>query len=228
MRDCSVRRLRLWLALSVLVVLGLAIWVGIELGFAQASTRERIIAWFAARGGGFWQVLLLLVAIVIGQVLAIPYTWMAAAVALLLPTFVAVLVAWLGGVGGACLLYAMGHMLGHGLPARWGKGWLEHHDRRLVAHGWVVAFWLHAIPVAPALVVNLVFGASRVRFPAFVLGTTLGLLPIAATVVVVAQGLVASWHTASWWQGVGWVSAVLLLVGLVRLIKPRVWHWWQR
>ena len=157
---------------------------------------------------------LLLLGLVAGHVLAIPFTVMVSATALLLPPVPAILLGWAGGTIGATLLYLLGKRLGSHLPQRLGGRLLQRLDRLLRTHGIWSAFWLHAIPIAPALVVNLACGAARLRAWQFLIGTALGLLPITVIVVLLTQGIRQTLSQPSLLAALGWLTAGLAVIGI--------------
>ncbi len=219
------RRWRLWLAVTGLLGLLLVWHVCADLD------APRLAALMAAANPAGPQLGLLLLGLVVGHVLAIPFTVMVSATALLVPPVPAILLGWAGGIIGATLIYLLGKRLGgkrlgSHLPQRLGGRLLRRIDHLMRTHGIWSAFWLHAIPIAPALVVNLACGAARLRTWQFLLGTTLGLLPITVIVVLLTQGIRQTLSQPSLLAALGWLVAVLAVLGISLLGKRYLRRWW--
>jgi uncharacterized membrane protein YdjX (TVP38/TMEM64 family) len=75
---------------------------------------------------------------------------------------------------------------------------------------------LRVVPVAPFTVVNLVAGASHIRFRDFALGTLLGMIPGTLALVVLSDQVVAALRSPD-------AAHIALLVGLAALIGLGTW-----
>lgn len=95
------------------------------------------------------------------------------------------LYALVGSLLSAALTYGIGQMMGRKAVRRFGGRRLNRLSRRLARRGLLAVVFVRAVPVAPFSVVNMVAGASHIRFQDFMLGTFLGMAPgiVAAAVL---------------------------------------------
>lgn len=126
-----------------------------------------------------------------------------------------------------CLLaavttYGVGRVMGRDTVGRLSGSRVNRLSRRLAQHGVLTVGTVRIIPIAPFTVVNLVAGASHIRFQDFVLGTILGMAPGIAAVTLFEHQLEEAIRS----PGLG--SFVLLailtgtIVGAILLIRAKV------
>lgn len=91
---------------------------------------------------------------------------------------------WLGGLfvlAGACLgggiSYGIGSHLGHEALCRFAGKRANELSQRLEQRGFVSVFILRLLPIAPFAIVNMIAGASHIRWRDFLLGTFFGMMP---------------------------------------------------
>ena len=125
-----------------------------------------------------------------------------------LPGFVYSLV---GGTLSALVTYWMGHLLGRRVVRRVAGSRLNRLSKRLARNGLLAVIAVRVVPVAPFTVINLVAGASHIRFRDFAVGTVLGFIPGMAAIAVFADRLVAAVKNPGW-------KTVLLLAGVAALL----------
>jgi phospholipase D1/2 len=82
-----------------------------------------------------------------------------------------------GCLGSAMLTYGIGSLLGRDTVRRFAGAQVSRLSRRIARHGLTAILIVRVLPVAPFTVVNIMAGASEVRFRDFVLGTFLGMFP---------------------------------------------------
>ncbi len=114
---------------------------------------------------------------ILGGVLVFPVTLMIIATGLAFGAILGFAYALLGVELSAVVMYVIGQHLGHDTIRRLSHRWLARASRRLARQGLLAVVLLHIVPVAPFTVVNLIAGASHIRFRDFVLGTLLGMIP---------------------------------------------------
>lgn len=83
----------------------------------------------------------------------------------------------IGVTTSALLTFGIGHLLGRQSILRLAGSQLNHIGRRVAQKGIVAVILIRIVPVAPFTIVNLVAGASPIRFRDFALGTVRGELP---------------------------------------------------
>ena len=105
---------------------------------------------------------------------------------------------WLGGLFvliGACLggsiSYAIGSHLGHEALCRFAGKRTNELSLRLEQRGILSVFILRLLPIAPFAIVNMIAGATHIRWLHFLLGTFFGMIP-----GIVAITALSDWLTA--------------------------------
>ncbi|KTG16762.1 MULTISPECIES: VTT domain-containing protein [unclassified Guyparkeria] len=89
----------------------------------------------------------------------------------------------------ALLGFFIGHFLGGEALRRLAGKRLDELSRRLARRGILTVFSLRLIPLAPFTVVNLVAGATRIRFRDFLIGSLAGLAPGTAALTIFSDQL---------------------------------------
>jgi phospholipase D1/2 len=87
------------------------------------------------------------------------------------------LYSFIGMTLSALLTFGIGHALGHDAVRRLAGSRLNKISRRLAQRGVLAIIAVRIIPVAPFSLINLVAGASHIRFRHFLIGTLIGELP---------------------------------------------------
>lgn len=95
---------------------------------------------------------------------------------------------------GACLggaaSYSLGRHLGHEAVDRLAGESLKKISRRLAHHGILSVIAIRLIPVAPFAIVNMLAGASHIRFRDFILGTLIGMIPGTIAIIVFTDQII--------------------------------------
>jgi phospholipase D1/2 len=128
-----------------------------------------------------------------------------------------------GSLAAAVAGFGLGRLLGRDLVHRIGGRRVAAINRRLERRGLITISVVRMLPVAPFTVVNLVAGASGLRWRDYVLGTVLGLAPGIALMTLVGDRI-GAWlrHPDAITFGLLVAAAALALVGGLLL------HRWQR
>jgi len=87
------------------------------------------------------------------------------------------LYALLGCLTSATLTYAMGRIAGRDLVRKIAGSRMDRFRRKGTRHGLITVFMIRIVPIAPFTVVNLIMGASEIRFYDFIVGSLLGMMP---------------------------------------------------
>lgn len=98
----------------------------------------------------------------------------------------------IGALLSAFLTYGVGHALGRGGIRRLAGKRLNRLSQQLARRGLVAVLAVRIVPVAPFTVVNLVAGASHIRFRDYALGSVLGMTPNMLALAVLVDRLKAS------------------------------------
>ena len=155
-----------------------------------------------------------LAAFVVGGLLVVPLVALVAVTGLVWGLVPGMLLALAGSLLSAALTYSIGRRVSGDLVERHAGPRLQALRRQLVRGGWWGVALVRLLPLAPYSVMNLLFGALRVRARDFLVGTAAGLAPGIVLTVAFAQSLAQVLHRpgASSVAMVG--LALLALVGL--------------
>ena len=133
----------------------------------------------------------------LASLIAIPITLMIVATVLVFDTFFGFIYALCGSVLGAAICFWLGRWIGRDAVRRLARSRINALSRRLGRHDLLATLLFRLVPVAPFTVVNLVAGASHIRFSAFIAGTVIGMAPGILAVTVFADRLLALLHDPS-------------------------------
>lgn len=153
---------------------------------------------------------------VAGGVVLVPITLLTVATTLAFGPVLGFVYAILGCFSSASLGYGAGHVLGHDFVRRIAGPRLERMTRRLARHGLAAVVTVRVVPVAPFTVVNLMIGASGIRYRDFALGSLGVMTPGVLALNVFEYGLERSIHApdAGSLLVIGGAIVVLLVLSL--------------
>lgn len=156
---------------------------------AQRVDLETIVHWaFSIRdiqSAPFW----VLAAYLLGSLVAFPITLLVGATAIVFDPILGITYALGGCLSSAALSYTLGHLLGRKTVRRVAGRRLNQVSKKLASHGILSVFLIRFLPVAPYSIVNMVAGASHIRFRDFMAGTALGMSPGIITVSVLSDSI---------------------------------------
>ncbi len=141
--------------------------------------------------GDPWAYLIVPLAFVVGSMLVFPITAMIAATAVVFPPTSAFFIALAGAIMGSLANYFVGHSMGRSILRRMMGKRLNKISRALAKQGILTVITMRVVPIAPFTLINLVAGASHIKFLDFFVGTLIGLLPGIATMTFVGHRLFA-------------------------------------
>ncbi|ADE14768.1 Phospholipase D [Nitrosococcus halophilus Nc 4] len=118
-----------------------------------------------------------------------------------------------GATLSAILTYSLGRLLGRRTVRRLGGKRLNWLSRRLAQRGILTMLAVRLIPVAPFTVVNMVAGASHIRFRDFTVGTFLGMIPGTLGIALFIDRVAATMRDPTPLT-FGILGAVLMIIGL--------------
>lgn len=134
-----------------------------EMAAAISSTH---LAWFYV-----------LAAYALGSVLIVPITLLITLTILIFGTIKGFFFALLGSVISGTVTYWLGRVLGRDTVRSLAGDKINKISQKLGESGIMSTFLIRQMPIAPFSVVNIVAGASHIRFRDFMLGTFLGMIP---------------------------------------------------
>jgi uncharacterized membrane protein YdjX (TVP38/TMEM64 family) len=126
----------------------------------------------------------------LGSILIAPITVLIALTILLYGSIQGTIFSILGVAVSGALTYWLGRIIGRKTVRRLAGDTLNKLSHRLGKRGILSTFIIRLIPVAPYSIVNIVAGATHIRFFDFMMGTILGMLPgILAIAGLVDRGM---------------------------------------
>lgn len=177
-------------AAAILVVAAVALaWRFTPL--SQLADIERLRGVLA--GSGPMQApLVVLILFVVAGLLAVPVMLLIAATAMVFGLWLGLLYSGVGLLVGATVGFAVGAVLGQKPFIRLLGPRLDRIRRAVTRRGVLAVAVIRVLPVAPFAVINLLAGASGVRFVDFIGGTALGLAPGLVAMSAFGEQLVAA------------------------------------
>jgi phosphatidylserine/phosphatidylglycerophosphate/cardiolipin synthase-like enzyme/uncharacterized membrane protein YdjX (TVP38/TMEM64 family) len=156
----------------------------------------------------------IMLAFVIGGLLMVPVTLLIAATGIVFGTFPGAWYAMAGALLSAAAGYLVGMLLGRDAVRRLMGKRISRLSVRIARRGVIAMIIVRTLPLAPYSVVNMVAGASHIRWRDYLIGTAIGMLPGILLTTTFADHLVMAIRQPSA-QTLGiLLIIVLLLVGL--------------
>lgn len=118
-----------------------------------------------------------------------PVTVMILVTAVMFDPVEAIAYASLGALFSASLSYGIGHLVGRRYIRRLLGRRINRISRAIGRRGVFAVFTLRSMPIAPFTLINLVSGASHVRYRDFLIGTLFGMAPGIVAISVVGESL---------------------------------------
>lgn len=168
--------------------------------------------------------LLALAGFVAGGLVAFPLTVLIMVCILLFGPWLGFLYSLSGALLSASITYGIGHFMGRDVVRKLAGSKLTELNRRLARRGLITVILVRLLPVAPFTIVNLVAGASRIRFHDFVIGSAIGLIPGTVGISLFADRLAAAIRKPD-------ILTFALLVAVIAAIIAAsfaFWRWEQR
>ncbi len=132
--------------------------------------------------------------------------------------------ALLGCILSATFTFFLGRILGSGLVRRLAGSRFDRVRRKAVQHGLITVIVVRIVPMAPFTVVNMVIGASGIRFGDFIVGTFIGMSPGLLSVTVFEYFLEDAVRSGRGEKFMVLGVVLILLVGVLVWIHKRLAH----
>jgi phosphatidylserine/phosphatidylglycerophosphate/cardiolipin synthase-like enzyme/uncharacterized membrane protein YdjX (TVP38/TMEM64 family) len=204
----------------LLLLLGLAAawrWTPMS-EFLNMDGAESAVRWI--RDSNFTPVLILL-AFIVGSVLAIPLTLIIIATVTVFGPWAGMAYSLVGAQLAAMVTFWLGQSLGKDTVSNLAGSQFNTIARKVKNPGLLTIVTFRIVPVAPFTVVNVIAGASSISLRHFAIGTFFGMMPGIAAIALVADRLLA-------WLKDPSLEDVLLLAATVLLVASTLWvlrHW---
>ena len=131
--------------------------------------------------------LIIIATYLIGGLIIFPVTVLISATAIVFEPLSSIIYAFGGCLASSVLMYGIGGALGRATVRRVAGSRLNRLSKLLVRQDLFAIAALRVLPVAPYSIVNIVAGASHMRFRDFMLGTALALAPGIVAISVLAE-----------------------------------------
>jgi len=154
---------------------------------------------------------LVLIAYVIGGLVAVPVTLMIIATVTVFDPWTGTAYALLGSEIAALAGFGVGHLIGRDAVSRIAGSRVNSLSRKLSERGVLTIITLRIVPVAPFTVINVIAGVSEIRFRDFAIGSFIGMVPGVMAISLLADRIIASLRDPS-------LASVLVLVAVIVLV----------
>ncbi|SCY29153.1 Uncharacterized membrane protein YdjX, TVP38/TMEM64 family, SNARE-associated domain [Nitrosospira sp. Nl5] len=185
-------------------------WVNVETLVSLGAQFEQI------RGAPF----LALGVFVLAGLVAFPLTVLIIVCVLVFGPWYGFFYSMLGAILSAMSTYALGHLLGRNAVRRFAGTKLRELNRRLANRGLITIIVVRIVPFAPFAVINMIAGASQIRFRDFVLGTAIGMAPGMVGISLFTDRLAATIQKPD-------LPAFAILAAVVAVIIASGWAFWR-
>ncbi len=213
------------ITLMILVMGGLAAaWRWTPLGdFLSVSN---VVRWANALKDHPASPAIVLGAYALGGLIVFPVSLLVGATALVFPPLTAFLYSLAGSLLSGVMLYGIGHLIGRGGVRRIAGERLNRISRILSKRGIIAIFMVRILPVAPYSIINVVAGASHIKFRDYCIGTVLGLSPgilLVSFFTGQVRAIIEDPRLTSWLVVLALIIlGIGLIVGLQRFVKKRL------
>ena len=185
---------------------------------------ERVTEGLTSLRGNPWRIPLVVLAFLIGSVVAFPITVLIATTILTLGPGVGFICSAVGTLLGGAASYGVGRFLGEKPLRRVFGKYLDRIDRKLEGKGIITVALMRKVPIAPFTIVNMIMGATGFRFRDFFAGTALGMIPGIAAFAVLGDRLAQVWNHPTPLNVTLVVGAVALWIGVILGMQKLVNH----
>jgi len=169
-----------------------------------------------------WGPVVIVGAFVLGSLLMVPVTAMIVVASLLYGPLTGWALALAGAVASAMAGFGIGHLMWRETVRSVGGKALNRLSHMLGRRGLVAVATVRIVPVAPFTVVNLVAGASHVRFRDFLLGTLVAMAPGIAALTFLSDRVAAAATDPGPATVLGALGTLALVAGALGLVRRRL------
>ena len=183
------KRLIMFAALMLTLIALAAAWKWSPL--AGDLDIDAMSEWIGSLSSNRLMPLIVVALYVLGGLVVFPVTVMVAITAVLFPPLIALALSVAGAMTSASVVYWIGRIVGRDFVRRVAGKRINQLSRRLARQGLLAMTIIRFIPVAPFSVVNLVAGASHIRFRDYFIGTLIGMTPGFIAITLFTESLIS-------------------------------------
>lgn len=212
------RRIAGWVITLLLLLIAAMTWrfTPISESFNIPRLVDTVEQW---RGAAFTP-FIILSAFIIGGLLVMPVTVMIIVAVLVFGPVLGFAYALFGSLLSAVAGYGVGTLLGRQAIHQLAGERINHISRQLAKRGILTMLVVRIIPVAPFTIINLVTGASHIRFRDFLFGTLVGMTPGILATTLLTDRMEAILRSPDW-QSLTTLMLVALLIFPIGLLLSR-------
>ena len=167
-----------WAGLAITAFLAITLAVAWRWGpLADAFDIKSLIELGSSLQQNYLAPVFVLMAYLIGGLVVFPVTILIATTALLFGPLTSLFYAILGVLASASFTYFLGHQIGRKTIRRMLGERVNTLSKRVAKQGILTMAIIRNLPIAPFTLVNIVAGASHVRFKDYLIGTFIGMIP---------------------------------------------------
>ncbi|MGM0594460.1 MAG: VTT domain-containing protein [Pseudomonadota bacterium] len=164
--------------------------------------------------------LIIIATFIVAGLAVVPLTLLVVVTVLTFGPLEGILYSHVGATLSALVAFGIGQRMGRQTIRQLTGSWINRLSRRLGERGILAIIVLRIIPVAPFTVINLVAGASHIRFRDFLIGTLIGLLPGMLALGTFVDGLLRTLQNPSW-RTLVWLLVVIAIIALGSYLLQR-------
>jgi uncharacterized membrane protein YdjX (TVP38/TMEM64 family) len=154
--------------------------------------------------------------------LAFPLLALVAATAMVFGPVLGPVYTLAGALSSAALTFALGRALGRETVRKLAGSRINELSRRLARRGLVAVAFVRMLPIAPFSIVNVVAGASHIRWSDFLLGTVIGLTPGIVTLTFFVDRVIAAIREPGAGTFALLAVAAAVIVGLAWVLRRKL------
>jgi phosphatidylserine/phosphatidylglycerophosphate/cardiolipin synthase-like enzyme/uncharacterized membrane protein YdjX (TVP38/TMEM64 family) len=185
------------------------------LPFDRLNVVESVEAGIEGLRGHAWRVPLVLLAFLVGGVVAFPILVLIGATIVAFGPLEGFILASVGTLLAASSSFATGRLLGRPLLERLFGQRLQQFEHRIHGRGVIAVALIRKVPGPPFTVVNMLIAASGIRFREFLAGTALGMVPGIGVFALLGDWLVDVWRNPTPLRVTLVAAAVALWIGVL-------------
>lgn len=163
------------ITLAILAILGAALFF--KWGWGNVLDEETARRYLEQIQSYAWSPAILAAVFLIGGLVGLPLNLILVTAAVVLGPFMAFGCGIVGAQLSAMAAFGIGRWFGKPLVAKFAHKNVDELSQRIGRHGVLSVMLVRLVPIAPFIVINLLAGASHLRFAAFNYGSLLGMFP---------------------------------------------------
>ncbi|MEI9904075.1 MAG: VTT domain-containing protein [Asticcacaulis sp.] len=211
----------LWISVLLLALVVATFLIG-KSEWGQAVTRD-LEGWMAQYQHSPLAIVIVTIVFCVSALFGAPqFVLIAACVVAFGPVWGSIY-SWFATLVSAAMTFYMGRFLGrfggHGWLEKFTGGRLSKMTDYIGRNAFSASFIIRNLPSAPAIVVNMAFGASRAAFPGFILGCALGIIPKTVLVAMLGTSYSSLARGGNWKMSLLMAALALAWLGLMLLAR---------